>query len=57
VAQDRDQLWNLVSMIVILQVPLKVENFLAALTAISFARKSLFHGVSYTVLTHDLPFS
>jgi hypothetical protein len=57
VAQDRDQSWNLVSMIMVLEVLLKVDNFLTPLMAITFSRRSLFHGVSYTVVTHDVPFS
>ena len=45
-AQDRDRWQALVSMVMSLQVPQNVGNFLTSREPVSFSRRTLLHGVS-----------
>jgi hypothetical protein len=46
-AQNRDQLWALVNMVINVQVPKKAEYFLTSRVTISFSRRNVFHGASF----------
>jgi len=48
--QDRDQCWAVVNTVISLMVPQKGENFLTSRVTISFARRTLIHGVSWLVI-------
>jgi len=47
-AQDRDWWWMLVSAVMNLWVPRNAGNFLTSYKPVSFSRRTLHHGVSYT---------
>jgi hypothetical protein len=49
-AQDTDQFWAVVNMVMNLRVPQKVENFLTTRVTTGFSRRTLLHAVSYAAL-------
>jgi hypothetical protein len=50
-AQDRDRWRELANMVMNLQVPLNVGNFLTSCKPVSFSRRTLLHGISKKVVT------
>jgi hypothetical protein len=48
--QDRDRLWALVYVVLTLQVPKCVENFLTSHGIVTFSRRTVLHGVSFVSL-------
>jgi hypothetical protein len=51
-AQDRDQWWDVVNMVMNLRVAYKEENFLASSVTTVFSIRSLLHGVR--IMKQDL---